>query len=73
MSNYWVIRDDNFFKNKEYEELMTSFLRNQSFDPAVSSRPAILDEPLYQLVEGRDDYLTNDDNYSDFDDAPNER
>ena len=66
MSNIWVIRDDNFFGNQEYEELMTSYLRNQTFDPAVPTS-AVADEYLREIIEGKDDYLTADDKYSDFD------
>lgn len=73
MSNVWVIKDDNFFTNKEYEELMTSYTRNQSFDPAVPTS-AVFDEYIHEIIEGKDDYLTTDDNYSDFDNsALNER
>ncbi|CAB4021837.1 galactose-3-O-sulfotransferase 2-like [Paramuricea clavata] len=68
VSNVWVIKDDNFFTNKEYEELMTSYTRNQSFDPAVHTS-AVLDEYIHEIIEGKDDYLTTDDNYSDFDNS----
>ena len=67
MSNIWVIRDDNFFEKKEYEELMTSYLRNQTFDPALPTS-AFADEELREIIEGKDDYLMTDDKYSDFDD-----
>ena len=68
MSKFWVIRDDNFFTNKEYEKLMTSHLRKQSFDPAVPTS-AVFDEYIHDIIEGKDDYLTTDDNYSDFDNS----
>ncbi|XP_028394032.1 galactose-3-O-sulfotransferase 2-like [Dendronephthya gigantea] len=76
MSHYWVIRDDSFFKNKEYEELMTSYLRKQSFDPEVNNvvmPPEDLDEGMYQFVEGKDDFLETPENYSDFDNASSKR
>ena len=68
MSNYWVIKDDNSFGNQEYDELMTSYLRSQTFDPAVPAS-AVVDELMHEIIEGKDDYLTTEDNYSDFDNS----
>lgn len=61
-----MIKDDNFFTNKEYEELMASSIRKQSFD-AVAPVSATLDEVLHELIEGKDDYFTTDDNSPDSD------
>ncbi len=47
---------------------MTSHLRKQSFDPAVPTS-AVFDEYIHDIIEGKDDYLTTDDNYSDFDNS----
>ena len=46
---------------------MTSYLRNQTFDPALPTS-AFADEELREIIEGKDDYLMTDDKYSDFDD-----
>lgn len=61
-----MIKDDNFFTNKEYEELMTSSIRNQTFDP-VEPVSDTLNEPIDEIIEGKDDYFTTDDDYPNFD------
>ena len=60
-----MIKDDNFFTNKEYEELMASSIRGQSFD-SVTPLSATLDEPIDEIIEGNDDYFTTDDNDPEF-------
>lgn len=66
MSNFWAITDDNFFTNKEYDELMASHLRNQSFELAKPNS-TVLDERMHEISEWKDDYLQTDDKYSEFD------
>ena len=61
-----MIKDDNFFTNKEYDELMTSSIRKQTFDP-VEPVSDTLNEPIDEIIEGKDDYFTTDDDYQNFD------
>ena len=68
VSNVWVIEDRNSFTNEEYDKLMTSHLRKQSFGPMVP-RPPQVDDFLRLFIEGKNDYLTTDENYSDFDNS----
>lgn len=45
---------------------MTSSIRNQTFDP-VEPVSDTLNEPIDEIIEGKDDYFTTDDDYPNFD------
>ena len=73
LSHFWVVRDDKYFTNKEYNDLMDSYLREQSFEPSAPwSAPE--DEQMSDVIDGKDDYFATDYKYSGSDNSsPEER
>ena len=52
----WAIKDDDFFTDEEYEELLTSSIGRQHF---VEQPTTVKINPLGDVIEGKDDYFAH--------------
>ena len=71
VSNMWVVKDDEYFTNEEYDDLLTSSLRNQQFEPTPpqQSKNETDKSTWIDIIEGEDDYFDTENNYTDVEDG----
>ena len=67
----WIVKDDEYFTNEEYDDLLTSSLRNQQFEPTPpqQSKNETDKSTWIDIIEGEDDYFDTENNYTDVEDG----